>query len=73
MIDRAALILHHLELRGLTPHLRPRIEALLEGREDRTRLRCCHGGCYVCVEELKAIVVAVEAAVGDSTSSSTLL
>lgn len=68
MADRAEVIITCLKERGLTPHLRPRIEALLDGREDRERLHCCHGGCYVCVFELKAVVEQVETALrGDGT------
>lgn len=70
MAERAALIIARLKERGLTPQLRPRIEGLLDGREDRNRLQCCHGGCYVCVFELKAVVEEVEAALrGDGPAT----
>ncbi len=62
MVDRAALIIERLKEHGLAPQLRPRIEGLLDGREDRNRLSCCNGGCYVCVFALKAVVEEVEAA-----------
>lgn len=62
MTERAAVIIAKLKERGLTLQLRQRIEALMDGREDRNRLQCCHGGCYVCVFELKSVVEEVEAA-----------
>ena len=61
MPDRTALIEAALERRGCAAFLRGRIEALLDGREDRERLTCCHSGCAVCVEDLKAVVAEVEA------------
>jgi hypothetical protein len=48
--------------RSFSPVLKPRIEALLDGREDRSRLRCCHSGCFVCVQELLGILAEVESA-----------
>ena len=46
--------------RNLSPVLIPRLQRLLDGREDRSRLRCCHSGCFVCVEELKAVLAELE-------------
>jgi hypothetical protein len=46
--------------RKLSPVLVPRIRKLLDGTEDRQRLRCCHSGCFVCVEELRAVVAELE-------------
>lgn len=46
--------------RNLSPVLVPRIRRLLEGQEDRQRLRCCHSGCFVCVEELKSVLTELE-------------
>lgn len=60
--DRAALIEAALARRNYSPILRRRIEFLLDGVEDRSRLRCCDSGCFVCSRELLAIVVEVEAA-----------
>lgn len=61
-MDRATLIEAALVRRHLASHLRRRIERLLDGEEDRTRLRCCHSGCFVCTDDLLAIVAEVEAA-----------
>lgn len=55
MIDQA------LEKRRFSPILKYRIEALLDGKEDRQRLRCCNSGCFICVRELEAILDEVEA------------
>ncbi len=59
-MDRAARIDHALAKRNYSPVLRVRIERLLDGVEDRERLRCCNSGCFVCVQELKAILAEVE-------------
>jgi len=59
MVDHARIDAA-LARRNLSPLLIPRIERLLDGREDRCRLRCCHSGCYVCVEELKAVLAELE-------------
>ncbi len=59
-MDRRTLILAALERRGYSPHLAERIERLLDGFEDRTRLRCCSSGCFVCMQELLNIVAEVE-------------
>ena len=58
---REILIEAALAKRSYSPVLKHRIENLLEGKEDRTRLRCCNSGCFVCVQELLAIVNEVEA------------
>ena len=47
--------------RNYSPILRRRIEFLLDGVEDRTRLRCCNSGCFVCSQQLLEIVAEVEA------------
>ena len=60
IMDRTDRILLALEKRKFSPVLRVRIEGLLDGREDRNRLRCCNSGCFVCVQELKAILDEVE-------------
>jgi hypothetical protein len=57
---RAALIDAALARRNYAPELAPRIERLLDGVEDRARLRCCNSGCYVCAQELLAILGEVE-------------
>jgi hypothetical protein len=59
-MDRAARIELALAKRNYSPVLRVRIERLLDGVEDRERLRCCNSGCFVCVQELKAILAEVE-------------
>ncbi len=59
--ERTARIDAALARRNFTPTLRRRIERLLDGEEDRTRLRCCNSGCFVCVNELKEIVAEIEA------------
>jgi hypothetical protein len=46
--------------RNYSPILAERIERLLDGVEDRTRLRCCNSGCFVCAQELLAILDEVE-------------
>ena len=61
-MDRTACIEAALARRCYAPHLRERIERLLDGREDRTRLRCCNSGCFVCAQQLLDIVAEVEAA-----------
>lgn len=62
---REILIEAALARRQYSPVLKPRIEALLDGREDRARLRCCHSGCFVCVQELQAILAEVEQAASE--------
>lgn len=59
-MDRATRIDQALARRNYSPVLRQRIERLLDGVEDRERLRCCNSGCFVCVQELKAILAEVE-------------
>ncbi len=63
-MERRNLILIALDKRGYAAGLVERIERLLDGREDRTRLRCCSSGCFVCMQELLKIVAEVEAAEG---------
>ena len=60
-MDRGALIDAALARRNYSPALRERIERLLDGREDRARLRCCGSGCFVCSQELLGILAEVEA------------
>ena len=60
-MDRAGLIDRALARRNYAPHLRQRIERLLDGSEDRARLHCCNSGCFVCAQELLAILAEVEA------------
>ena len=62
-MDRAACIDACLARHGYSPSLRPRIERLLDGAEDRGRLRCCNSGCYVCSLTVLRILDEVEAAV----------
>lgn len=62
-VERERLIEAALARRRFSPILKPRIEALLDGREDRARLRCCNSGCFVCARELRAIVDEVESGV----------
>jgi hypothetical protein len=59
-MDRTDCILAALKKRSFSPVLRERIERLLDGREDRTRMRCCNSGCFVCVKELNAIIKEIE-------------
>jgi hypothetical protein len=59
---RDALIEAALARRNYSPVLKRRIGFLLDGTEDRTRLRCCNSGCFVCSQELLNIVNEVEAA-----------
>jgi hypothetical protein len=59
-MDRTERILAALKKRSFSPVLRERIERLLDGREDRTRMRCCNSGCFVCVKELHAIIKEIE-------------
>jgi hypothetical protein len=65
-MDRTARIDQALAKRNFSPVLRVRIEGLLDGVEDRDRLHCCNSGCFVCVQELKAILAEVEE--GDETT-----
>jgi hypothetical protein len=60
IMDRATRIDQALAKRNYSPALQQRIERLLDGEEDRTRLRCCNSGCFVCVQELLAILEEVE-------------
>jgi hypothetical protein len=60
-MDRSARIDQALARRNYSPILRERVERLLDGVEDRGRLRCCNSGCFVCVQELLAILTEVEA------------
>jgi hypothetical protein len=66
-MDRTERISAALKKRSYSPILRERIERLLDGREDRARLRCCNSGCFICVQQLLAIVQEVEA--GDDPST----
>ena len=59
-MDRGSLIDAALARRNYSPVLRERIERLLDGREDRARLRCCGSGCFVCSQELLGILAEVE-------------
>jgi len=59
-MDRAARIQEALARRNFSPYLGERIADLLDGREDRARLSCCHSGCFVCVLELQAILGEIE-------------
>jgi hypothetical protein len=61
-MERAAAISRALERRQFAAELAPRIERLLDGIEDRARLRCCSSGCYVCVQQILAVLAEVEAA-----------
>ena len=51
---------------NLSPVLVPRIRRLLEGQEDRHRLRCCNSGCFVCVKDLCTILAELESAPGSA-------
>lgn len=66
-MDRRAAIETALARRNYSAALAERIERLLDGREDRTRLRCCSSGCFVCAQQLLAILAEVEAAGGEAT------
>ncbi len=68
-MDRRARIDQALARRNYSPVLRHRIESLLDGVEDRNRLRCCNSGCFVCVQELLAILAEVEAGGTEAASS----
>ncbi len=59
-MDRAQLIEDALARRKYSPYLRRRIECLLDGTEDRARLHCCNSGCFVCAQQLLAILTEVE-------------
>jgi len=61
IMDRAARIEAALAKRNFSSELAPRFERLLDGIEDRTRLRCCNSGCYVCVKQIHAVLDEVEA------------
>ncbi len=67
--SRAARIDAALQRRNYSPALRDRIERLLDGSEDRERLRCCNSGCYVCANELRAIVAEIEGGGGSASAS----
>lgn len=68
-MDRVARIDQALARRNYSPVLRSRIERLLDGVEDRARLRCCNSGCFVCVQELLAILAEVEGGDAGAPSS----
>ena len=59
-MDRVALINAALAKRNYSLNLRVRIERLLDDVDDRKRLFCCNSGCFVCTQELLAIVHEVE-------------
>ena len=63
-MDRTTLIDAALAKRNYSANLRVRIERLLDGVDDRRRLFCCNSGCFVCTQELLAIVEEVERALG---------
>lgn len=68
-MDRATRIDQALAKRNYSPVLRSRIERLLDGVEDRTRLRCCNSGCFVCVQQLLEILAEVEGGTAETPSS----
>jgi hypothetical protein len=59
--DRDARIEAALTRNGWSPIVRDRIERLLDGREDHTRLRCCGSGCHVCVLALQKALAEITA------------
>lgn len=61
-MDRRVLIDAALERRGFSPHLAERLERYLDHPDERARLRCCNSGCFVCVQQIQAILAEVEAA-----------
>jgi hypothetical protein len=63
-MDRMTLIDAALAKRNFSRNMRVRIERLLDGVDDRRRLFCCNSGCFVCTQELLAIVLEVEHAQG---------
>ena len=64
IMDRTVRIDQALAKRNYSPVLRERIERLLDGQEDRARLRCCNSGCFVCVQQLLEILAEFEAGEG---------
>lgn len=68
-MDRAARIDAALARRSYAPSLRPRIERLLDGQEDRRRLSCCNSGCYVCSAALLEILAEVEGGMVDAAGT----
>jgi bacterioferritin-associated ferredoxin len=64
-MERQAIIDEALAKRSYSPRLRPRIERLLDGVEDRRQLHCCSSGCFVCTETLREILAEVEARLAD--------
>lgn len=61
-MDRLEAIRQAVDRRGWHPVVGERVARLLDGREDRARLRCCGSGCLVCVLELRRALAEVEAA-----------
>ncbi len=68
-MDRDALIAAEVERHGWHPSLCAWIADLCDGRQDRTRLRCCNSGCFVCKRDVLAIVAKVESAVSADGST----
>ena len=46
--DKGMIIIDYLERFGLPIYVKPRIEALLDGRLSESTLVCCHSGCNIC-------------------------
>lgn len=46
--DRNNIIIDYLERYGLPTYIKPRIDALLDGRVSESSLVCCHSGCNIC-------------------------
>ena len=66
-MERGKIIDEALERHQFGAHLRPRIERLLDGVEDRRRLSCCNSGCVVCVEKLQVMLFEIETVMGALT------
>jgi hypothetical protein len=64
--ERHALIAAEVERRGWHPHLSEWIDNLCTGKEDPTRMRCCHSGCHVCKGEVLRLVGLIKQQGGES-------
>ncbi|MFM2092112.1 MAG: hypothetical protein RLZZ127_2601 [Planctomycetota bacterium] len=63
-MDRTAVIEEAIARRNYSPRLRPRIERLLDGIEDRRLLHCCNSGCFVCTRTLIEMLDEIEQRLG---------
>jgi hypothetical protein len=58
--DKDVIIKDQLEMFGLPVYVKPRIDALLDGRVSESTLVCCNSGCNICSEIIYECLQAVK-------------